>query len=58
MFFPKGCLDVEGAPPCCHSCHEDHDDYGYSLCWHDIDGQEYEVCCAVSRHLDQRTPTR
>lgn len=36
-------------PSCCHSCHEDADYYGYWLCG---DDENFSVCCAVGRFLE------
>lgn len=49
----KFCEDVdpENKIRCCASCHED-DEYGYPLIEKEIDGEEYEVCCAIARSLD------
>ncbi len=35
---------------CCGSCHEDADEYNYSLCtWKTEDGKiEYDVCCVLA----------
>lgn len=45
----KGCRVVSGFDTvnCCTSCHEDVE-YGYCMCWVEIDGKDYEVCCRAS----------
>lgn len=52
------CHDVQGAPPCCISCHDEHDQ-GYSLPidvylddanWRD--SPRVDVCCRVNKYLE------
>ena len=48
-----GCLELERLIPelsavgCCNSCHEDTEEYGYSLQYIDTDKGYYEVCCKM-----------
>lgn len=50
----KHCSDFPGAPPCCDSCHED-EAMGYEMVelYEDWDGVRANICCAVSRHIEE-----
>ena len=41
--------NVPDCPPCCESCHEDADKYGYDLLG---DGENYSICCKLANWLE------
>jgi recombinational DNA repair protein (RecF pathway) len=50
-----GCAELKEALglspdfPCCISCHEDADEWGFPLMEVAHQGKDYEVCCEVAR---------
>ena len=51
----QACADFFLVATCCGSCHEDADEYDYSLREIGVDGGWYDVCCAVGVAYDKRT---
>lgn len=58
--IPKTCDEIvtefKLKPGCCESCHEDYDEYGYTMIelYEDWDGIDAIICCQVSRELDKK----
>ena len=51
------CSAFPQAPSCCHSCHDEEDDYGRPLSsgwWLDNDQREVGLCCAVGNWLKEQ----
>ncbi len=50
----KHCNDFPNIP-CCVSCHEDEEEYGYDLIHSEFKADEIYVCCSVSNALNELT---
>ena len=50
------CYDLRNAGittvPCCNSCHDDFEEFGYDLC----EVSHAQVCCAVANDIDSCDP--
>lgn len=42
------CKAFPEAPPCCPSCHDDADDYGYWMCSGLPEFEHADVCCTIA----------
>ena len=48
------CGGFDGAPACCNSCHEDHEQFDMDLMDIELtDGRTAIVCCAVGNWLEE-----